>query len=118
MKVWLATLLLAQRAQAFTSPVSSGERTSLASSFEDEIGAQSPLGFFDPLGLLNDADDAKFNRLRYVEIKHGRISMLAIIGHMVTTGNLRVSFHLDRIGLRNENLRVNAARSTTNLRFS
>lgn len=62
-----------------------------ASSFEDEIGAQMPLGFFDPLGILDDADDAKFNRLRYVEIKHGRIAMLAVVGHIFTTGNVRVS---------------------------
>ncbi|CAM9326375.1 unnamed protein product [Discosporangium mesarthrocarpum] len=52
-------------------------------SFESEIGAQPPLGFFDPLGLLADADQERFERLRYVEIKHGRISMLAVVGHMV-----------------------------------
>jgi hypothetical protein len=50
-----------------------------------EIGAQAPLGFFDPLGLLKDADEERFNRLRYVEVKHGRIAMLAILGHIVTT---------------------------------
>ena len=52
-------------------------------SFESEIGAQPPLGFWDPLGLLNDADQERFERLRYVEIKHGRISMLAVLGHIV-----------------------------------
>ncbi|CAM9633474.1 unnamed protein product [Discosporangium mesarthrocarpum] len=52
-------------------------------SFESEIGAQPPLGFFDPLGLLEDADQERFDRLRYVEIKHGRISMLAVAGHLV-----------------------------------
>eukprot|EP00549_Striatella_unipunctata_P009860 CAMPEP_0118707214 /NCGR_PEP_ID=MMETSP0800-20121206/21053_1 /TAXON_ID=210618 ORGANISM="Striatella unipunctata, Strain CCMP2910" /NCGR_SAMPLE_ID=MMETSP0800 /ASSEMBLY_ACC=CAM_ASM_000638 /LENGTH=77 /DNA_ID=CAMNT_0006609963 /DNA_START=30 /DNA_END=259 /DNA_ORIENTATION=- len=46
--------------------------------FESEIGAQPPLGFYDPLGLLEDADTARFERLRYVELKHGRISMLAV----------------------------------------
>ena len=34
------------------------------------------LGFFDPLGLLADADQERFDRLRYVELKHGRISQL------------------------------------------
>jgi hypothetical protein len=38
-------------------------------SFEDEIGAQPPIGFWDPLGLLANADAERFNRLRYVEIK-------------------------------------------------
>ena len=50
-----------------------------------EIGAQPPLGFFDPLGLLNDADQARFDSLRTTELKHGRISMLAVLGHIVTS---------------------------------
>jgi len=45
------------------------------------LGAQPPLGFWDPLGLLIDADQERFDRLRYVEVKHGRISMLAVLGH-------------------------------------
>lgn len=57
----------------------------LSMSFEDAIGAQPPLGFFDPLGLLKDADEERFQRLRDVEIKHGRISMLAVAGHLETT---------------------------------
>jgi hypothetical protein len=48
--------------------------------FDTEIGAQAPLGFWDPIGLLVDADQARFDRLRYVETKHGRIAMLAILG--------------------------------------
>jgi len=67
-------------------------------SFEEEIGAQPPLGFFDPLGLLKDADAARFNRLRYVELKHGRISMLAVLGHLVTTGNVRLPGNIDYSG--------------------
>ena len=53
-------------------------------SFDSEIGAQPPLGFWDPLGLLDNADQARFDRLRTVENKHGRISMLAMLGHLVT----------------------------------
>jgi len=53
--------------------------------FKNEVGALPPLGFFDPLGLLKDADKERFDRLRYVELKHGRISMLAVLGHIVTT---------------------------------
>ncbi|CAM9141910.1 unnamed protein product [Choristocarpus tenellus] len=56
--------------------------------FESEIGAQPPLGFFDPLELLADADQERFDRLRYVEVKHGRISMLAVAGHL-TAQNYR-----------------------------
>ncbi|CAN0085698.1 unnamed protein product [Ectocarpus sp. 12 AP-2014] len=58
-------------------------------SFESEIGAQPPIGFWDPLGLVTDADQERFDRLRYVEIKHGRIAMLAVAGHL-TQQNYRL----------------------------
>ena len=62
----------------------------LKMNFADALGAQAPLGFWDPLGLLADADEAKFNRLRTVETKHGRIAQLAILGHLVTTAGYRL----------------------------
>ena len=58
--------------------------------FENEIGVQPPLGFWGPLGLLKDADQARFERLREVETKHGRIAQLAILGHIVTTAGVRL----------------------------
>ena len=39
---------------------------------------------------MADADEARFARLREVETKHGRISMLAILGHLVTTAGYRL----------------------------
>jgi Chlorophyll A-B binding protein len=62
--------------------------TAMKMSFEDALGAQAPLGFWDPLNLLKDADQERFDRLRYVEVKHGRISMLAILGHLTTTAGI------------------------------
>ena len=59
------------------------------SSFESEIGAQAPLGFWDPLEILQDADQERFYRLRTVELKHGRISMLAFLGHVITAAGMR-----------------------------
>ena len=50
----------------------------------------APLGFWDPLGLLNGADQARFDRLREVETKHGRIAQLAILGHITTTAGYRL----------------------------
>ena len=35
-------------------------------------------------------DQARFDRLRFVELKHGRISMLAILGHIVTSAGIRL----------------------------
>ena len=51
-----------------------GESTSY-SSFDPakELGVQDPIGFWDPLGLSADKDEATFKRRRAVEIKHGRI---------------------------------------------
>ena len=42
--------------------------SALKMSFSQELGAQAPLGFWDPLGLLKDADQERFDRLRYVSI--------------------------------------------------
>ena len=50
--------------------------------FENELGVQAPLGFFDPLGLSKDGDVYSFKRRRSVEIKHGRICMLATMGYI------------------------------------
>jgi hypothetical protein len=64
-------------------------RSALCMQFEDRIGAQAPLGFWDPLNLLKDADEERFERLRTVELKHGRVSMLAVLGHIFITAGYR-----------------------------
>jgi hypothetical protein len=96
MKTTVLITLLASAA-AF-APAKQAARSTAVKAFEDEIGAQSPLGFFDPLGLLKDADNARFNRLRYVEIKHGRVAMLAVLGHVVTTAGARLPGDIDYHG--------------------
>jgi hypothetical protein len=75
---------------AFAPASRMASSSALKMGFEDALGAQAPLGFWDPLGLLKDADEERFDRLRTVEIKHGRISMLAILGHIVTTAGVRL----------------------------
>ena len=85
-KFVLASLLASAAAFAPSAKVTTS--SALKMSFEDALGAQPPLGFWDPLGLLNDADQDRFDRLRYVETKHGRISMLAILGHLVTAAGI------------------------------
>eukprot|EP00434_Breviolum_minutum_P007041 symbB.v1.2.006212.t1/scaffold355.1/size243294/22 len=51
--------------------------------FEGELGVQAPVGFWDPLGLSADGDVDTFKRRRAVELKHGRICMLACVGYIV-----------------------------------
>jgi len=53
------------------------------SAFENELGVQAPVGFWDPAGLAADGDAATFKRRRAVELKHGRVSMYACIGFIV-----------------------------------
>ena len=43
---------------------------------------------------MAEADQERFDRLRYVETKHGRISMLAILGHLVTTAGKSFMYHI------------------------
>ncbi|CAM9098451.1 unnamed protein product [Ectocarpus sp. 6 AP-2014] len=76
--------VVSQQAKSSSSALSmAAGPASSGGSFESAIGAQPPLGFYDPAGLLTNADQERFDRLRYVEIKHGRISMLAVAGHLV-----------------------------------
>ena len=56
------------------------------------------LGFFDPLGLLADADQERFDRLRYVELKHGRISQLAFLGNIITRAGVHLPGNIDYSG--------------------
>jgi len=57
--------------------------------FENELGVQAPVGYWDPLGLGKDGDADVFRRRREVEIKHGRVCMIACIGFMVTSVGYR-----------------------------
>jgi len=86
----LATLV--GSAAAFAPAPAAPSATALGA-FEAELGVQAPVGFFDPLGLLDGADQERFDRLRYVEIKHGRIAMLGFLGNIIT----RAGFHWDNV---------------------
>jgi Chlorophyll A-B binding protein len=97
MKTAILASLVASAA-AF-APAKDVARTSVSlNAFEDAVGATAPLGFYDPLGLVADGDEKKFNRLRYVEIKHGRISMLAVVGYIYTYAGARIPGDIDLSG--------------------
>jgi len=98
MKLAIAAIL-AGSAAAF-APSAQVSRTSVATNmaFESELGVQPPLGFFDPLGLLNDADQERFDRLRYVELKHGRIAQLAFLGNIITRAGIHLPGNIDYSG--------------------
>ena len=56
--------------------------------FENELGVQDPVGFWDPAGFTADGSVEDFKRRRQTEIKHGRIAMLAAMGY-ITPEQLR-----------------------------
>merc|ERR1719362_1007122 len=80
------------------APASQKPSTTALNAFETELGVQPPLGFWDPLGLLDGADQETFDRLRYTEIKHGRVSMLAFLGNIVTRAGIHLPFSIDLKG--------------------
>mmetsp|Transcript_43122 Transcript_43122/g.48222 ORF Transcript_43122/g.48222 Transcript_43122/m.48222 type:complete len:206 (-) Transcript_43122:304-921(-) len=99
MKSMILASILAS-AVAFAPTRQSTKLSSSLQAFEDELGAQPPLGFFDPLGLVEDGDQDKFERLRYTEIKHGRISMLAFLGNIITRpgADIHLPGNIDKAG--------------------
>jgi len=81
---------LAGSAAAFApAPVAQTSSTAISADFSKEVGAQMPLGMWDPLGLVAGAEQDEFDRLRWVELKHGRVSMLAVVGYLVTYAGVR-----------------------------
>jgi hypothetical protein len=80
------------------APAQTGKATTSLAAFENELGVQPPLGFFDPLGLLDNADQERFDRLRYVEIKHGRIAQLAFLGNIITRMGVHLPGNIDYAG--------------------
>lgn len=97
MKFAIITSLIASAA-AFVPSNSAGKATGALKAFENEVGAQAPLGMFDPFGLVQDGNQEKFNRLRYVELKHGRIAMLAFLGQIVTRAGIHFPGDIDNHG--------------------
>merc|ERR1719331_3425866 len=66
---------------------------------EGEIGVTPPLGVYDPLNLL--AEPVEYPRRSYrryveLEIKHGRISMLACLGIFTTEAGIRWPGYLSK----------------------
>jgi hypothetical protein len=76
-------------AGSLAGTVAAGKRTRVVCNFskETQIGAQEPLGFFDPAGFCTD--EATFKDLRAKEIKHGRLAMMGALG-MLTQSLVQV----------------------------
>mmetsp|Transcript_38281 Transcript_38281/g.43146 ORF Transcript_38281/g.43146 Transcript_38281/m.43146 type:complete len:205 (-) Transcript_38281:156-770(-) len=92
MKLTLSLLAAAAAGSATAfAPCQQGRASSAiaAKPFSDEIGSMAPLGLFDPLKLIEDGNQSKFDALRLYEITHGRVSMLAVVGYLSTAAGMR-----------------------------
>ena len=80
-------------AAAFAPSQSVRSSTALNADLTKEIGVQAPLGFFDPAGILGsdptDGDASDFAYRRHVELTHGRVAMLAVVGYLTTAAGIR-----------------------------
>ena len=98
MKTAVLASLIASAAAFAPAQQSARSSVAVSASFEGELGVQPPLGFWDPLGLLDDGSQETFDRLRFVELKHGRISMLAVLGYLVAESGTRLPGDIDFSG--------------------
>mmetsp|Transcript_39636 Transcript_39636/g.40226 ORF Transcript_39636/g.40226 Transcript_39636/m.40226 type:complete len:211 (-) Transcript_39636:124-756(-) len=83
MKVIAALTLLSGSVAAFAPAFNTRTTTPLMAAIDDLPGALAPVGFFDPLGFAEKADDSTLLRYREAEITHGRVAMLAAVGFLV-----------------------------------
>merc|ERR1719174_1553589 len=85
MKLLVSSLALVG---AYQAPLATRAPTSNAVSMSaikvGDVGTTRPLGVWDPLGLMTKMPD-KYRRWQEMEIKHGRIAMLATL-HVIVTG--------------------------------
>lgn len=73
----------AVRMQAGPGDAAQSSPTPPQFSVMDLPGISGPLGFFDPVGFCTDASEGKIKFYREVELKHGRVAMLASLGFLV-----------------------------------
>jgi len=93
MKVVFLTSLLVASASSFTPSFQTGQGTSTQlrmADYENALGAQKPLGFWDPLDMVTNQPKEVFDDLRAKEIKHGRAAMLAVSGYLYTLSGARL----------------------------
>jgi len=72
----VVALAMLESVQAFTAPVAMKPRAAVQMFSEGDIGVLPPLGVFDPLGLIETRNMARYE---VMEIKHGRAAMLGFL---------------------------------------
>ena len=84
----MSLALVAQSALGFQAPAlasrTAAPAVSMTAITPGDVGTTRPLGVWDPLGLMTKMPE-KYRRWQEMEIKHGRIAMLASL-HVIVTG--------------------------------
>ena len=91
MKLAIAATLAASAAAFAPSKVA--QTSTALNAFESELGAQPPLGFFDPLGFSKGKSDATMQLYREAELKHGRVAMAACLGWYLNAAGVHPAFN-------------------------
>jgi len=96
-----AMLALSAAPLAFSGPALAPApmRAAVSMKAEGEIGVTPPLGVYDPLGLLKEPVEyprRSYRRYVELEIKHGRIAMLATLGVITTEAGIRFPGYISK----------------------
>jgi len=83
MNLALTSLLVGSAAAFAPAPVAKTSSAMNAFTADSMPGALAPMGFFDPLGFAEKADEGTLKRYREAEVSHGRVAMLAFVGFLV-----------------------------------
>jgi len=94
-------LMLSQSALGFSGAALAPlpQRAAVSMKAEGEIGVTPPLGVYDPLGLLKEPVEyprRSYRRYVELEIKHGRIAMLATLGVITTEAGFRFPGYISK----------------------
>ena len=97
----IAMLSLFASSAAFQGPamLAGGRSPAVQMRAEGEIGVTPPLGVYDPLNILATPvvyPRRDYRRYQELEIKHGRISMLACVGVITTEAGFRWPGYLSK----------------------
>ena len=85
----MSLALCSASASAFVAPMSGApskvtvNMQMAGNEYAKSLPGTGPWGFFDPLGLTNELSDGQVRYFREVEVKHGRVAMLAAVGFLV-----------------------------------
>ena len=81
----IVALALLEEVAAFQAPVVRARQVQMFS--EGDIGVLPPLGVYDPLGLIETRDMARYE---IMEIKHGRAAMLGFLHVILVEGGAKI----------------------------